>query len=109
MNFPLLDRLPIPSRIRARELVQQFREELKNALLRSYEKTSASMDSDKLGSRLLAAWESGFLSEKQFLDNLTVTFVASQENPQLLIISTLYLLAKHPVRFSSPEYKITLS
>lgn len=109
MNFPLLDRLPIPSRMRARELVRQFREELKNALLRSYEKTPASLDSDKLGSRLLAARESGSLSEKQFLDNLTVTFVASQENPQLLLISTLYLLAKHPVILSSPEYGSTLS
>jgi hypothetical protein len=32
---------------------------------------------------------------------LTVAFVAGQENPQLCMISTLYLLAKHPVSLSA--------
>jgi len=46
---------------------------------------------------MMDARESGMWTEKQLLDNLTVLFVASQENPQLCMISTLYLLAKHPV------------
>jgi cytochrome P450 len=46
---------------------------------------------------MLDAAEAGLWSEKQLLDNLTVVFVAGQENPQLLMISALYLLAKHPV------------
>lgn len=79
-------------------MVVAFKNELKDALKASHtEDCEDWLTSDKLGSRLLGAVESGLWSEKQFLDNLTVTFVAGQENPQLLMISTLYLLAKHPV------------
>lgn len=46
---------------------------------------------------MLDAKSSGMWNEKQLLDNLTVAFVAGQENPQLCMISTLYLLAMHPV------------
>ncbi|KAF7596208.1 hypothetical protein BBP40_002740 [Aspergillus hancockii] len=52
--------------------------------------------SGNLGARLLAARDHGVLTQKQFRDNLNVLFVAGQENPQLLLISILYLLAKHP-------------
>ncbi|KAL9106117.1 MAG: hypothetical protein Q9227_008817 [Pyrenula ochraceoflavens] len=45
---------------------------------------------------LLAAKMSGIITAKQFRDNLNVAFVAGQENPQLALISTLYLLGKHP-------------
>jgi cytochrome P450 len=104
MNFPILDRFPIPSRVRARKVVERFREHLKEMLLKGHDKEPVSMDSDKLGTRLLASWKYGLLSEKQFLDNLTVTFVAGQENPQLALISTLYILAKHPVR--NPSFQL---
>ncbi|KAK3385790.1 cytochrome P450 [Podospora didyma] len=73
MNFPFFDRFPISSRLIARRMCPK-----------------------RPGSRLLAAREAGVLSKKKLLDNLTVTFVASQENPQLALISTLYLLAKSP-------------
>ncbi|KAL8347657.1 hypothetical protein RB601_002970 [Gaeumannomyces tritici] len=105
MNFPFLDHLPLPGRKRARSLVAAFRNELKIALEDGHQPNpplSASVDSipaetsDKLGTRLLGALRSGLWTEKQFLDNLTVTFVAGQENPQLAMISMLYLLAKHP-------------
>ncbi|KAK3291771.1 cytochrome P450 [Chaetomium fimeti] len=97
MNFPILDRLPLPGRKRARNMVTAFKNQLKSALVASHvEKPVAGLESDKLGARLLAAMESSLWTEKQFLDNLTVTFVAGQENPQLLMISMLYLLAKHP-------------
>lgn len=55
------------------------------------------MASEKLGSRLFAARESGVLTHKQFRDNLNVVFVAGQENPQLAMLSALYLLGKYPV------------
>ncbi|KAL8382006.1 hypothetical protein RB595_006003 [Gaeumannomyces hyphopodioides] len=105
MNFPFLDHLPLPGRKRARSLVAAFRNELKRALEESHQldtPLSVPADSvpaetsDKLGTRLLGALRSGLWTEKQFLDNLTVTFVAGQENPQLAMISMLYLLAKHP-------------
>ena len=100
MNFPLLDRFPFPSRIRARQMVNQFKNELRRALVNSQKHCQLSgvvTPSDGLGRRMLDAKDSGLWSEKQLLDNLTVAFVAGQENPQLCMISTLYLLAMHPV------------
>ncbi|KAF4780302.1 cytochrome P450 [Colletotrichum scovillei] len=102
MSFPFLDRLPLKSRLAARRTVGLFKNELKRALQASHhmpvEKTSSLSDQsdDKLGQRMLDARASGMWDEKQLLDNLTVSFVAGQENPQLLMISSLYLLAKHP-------------
>ncbi|KAL2272068.1 hypothetical protein VTJ83DRAFT_1439 [Remersonia thermophila] len=92
MNFPVLDRFPFPSRTGARKLVAKFKGELKHVLMESKQNNEA----DGLGARMLEAHELGLWSDKQLLDNLTVTFVAGQENPQLCMISTLYLLGKHP-------------
>lgn len=58
----------------------------------------ASDAKSKLPRALLSARQNGTFTEKQFRDNVTILFVAGQENPQLAIISTLYLLAKHTVR-----------
>ena len=96
MNFPILDRFPFPSRTRARQLVNRLRHELRSALGRSSPPGGASA-SDGLSRRMIVARDSGQWNEKQLLDNVTVAFVAGQENPQLCMISTLYLLAKHPV------------
>ncbi|KAL9625217.1 MAG: hypothetical protein Q9160_000619 [Pyrenula sp. 1 TL-2023] len=98
MNFPVLDRFGsfLSNRINARRLVRRFSEELEQRLLTSYKGVTCSSDSKKLGERLIAARNDGALNSKQFRDNLNAAFVAGQENPQLLLISTLYLLAKHP-------------
>ncbi len=96
MNFPVLDRFPFPSRTRARQLVNRLRHELRIGLGHSSTRGAASAP-DGLGRRMIDARNSGQWNEKQLLDNLTVSFVAGQENPQLCMISTLYLLAKHPV------------
>lgn len=106
MNFPILDRLPFPSRARARETVSKFKNELKRALIESQKHNPLFPTSPEgLGRRMLEARDSGSWTEKQLLDNLTVAFVAGQENPQLCMISTLYLLAKHPVSFFFPRLK----
>lgn len=81
--------------------MDKFRGALRDALIESHDpssaKSSAPWPKDGLGRRLLDAHQSGQWDEKQMHDNLTVLFVAGQENPQLCLISTLYLLAKHPV------------
>jgi cytochrome P450 len=82
-------------------MVDKFKTELRRALVDSQKHSHLSpsaMAFDGLGRRMLDARDSGVWNEKQLLDNLTVAFVAGQENPQLCMISTLYLLAKHPVR-----------
>ncbi|KAG7291115.1 hypothetical protein NEMBOFW57_001125 [Staphylotrichum longicolle] len=108
MNFPVLDHMPFPSRNNARALVAAFKNELKSALVRGAAGDAGALGGEGfgkgdeegskpgLGRRMLDAAEAGLWSEKQLLDNLTVVFVAGQENPQLLMISALYLLAKHP-------------
>ncbi|KAL2127204.1 hypothetical protein VTI74DRAFT_11112 [Chaetomium olivicolor] len=99
MNFPFLDKLPFPGRTRARQVVNMFKAELKRAVVESNDDNSLYPDSrstDGLGRRMLDAQRSGLWNDKQFLDNITVTFVAGQENPQLCLISTVYLLAKQP-------------
>ena len=101
MNFPVLDRFPFPSRTKARQMVDRFKTELRRGLVESQKHSPLSPSattSDGLGRRMLDARDSGVWNEKQLLDNLTVAFVAGQENPQLCMISTLYLLAKHSVR-----------
>ncbi|KAJ2901403.1 hypothetical protein MKZ38_001885 [Zalerion maritima] len=97
MNFPVLDRLPLRSRRRAREAVRELSSELLETIKASHLHCGkpCSPDSDRLGCRLLASHQSGILSDRQLRDNINVTFVAGQENPQLALISTLYLLAKH--------------
>ncbi|KAI1966578.1 cytochrome P450-dit2 [Ophidiomyces ophidiicola] len=98
MNFPVLDRLGvfIPSRLRARELVQRFSDELESRVLQSHRRMHGAPVSENVATRLIAARDSGTLTQQQFRDNLNVTFVAGQENPQLLLISILYLLGKYP-------------
>lgn len=89
-------------------MVNSFKDELRSALVRTQKGDSSRLSSgpahDGLGTRILKAHESGAWTEKQLLDNLTVAFVAGQENPQLCMISTLYLLAKHPVSPTSKVY-----
>ncbi|OGM47513.1 cytochrome P450 oxidoreductase [Aspergillus bombycis] len=94
MNFPVLDRFGklIPCRVRARNVVEQFSAALENCVRHGQEAPQPG----NLGARLIAARDRGVLTEKQFRDNLNVLFVAGQENPQLLLISMLYLLAKYP-------------
>ncbi|KAB8231255.1 cytochrome P450 [Aspergillus alliaceus] len=94
MNFPVLDRFSdlIPCRVRARDMVKQFSATLEYCVRQG----QRSANPNNLGARLIAARDGGVLTRKQFRDNLNVLFVAGQENPQLLLISILYLLAKHP-------------
>ena len=100
MSFPVLDRLGplIPSRAQARNLVRQFSSLLQSHILKQEIASDNVGGSTKcLGDRLIAAWRNGTLTSRQFRDNLNVIYVAGQENPQLLIISSLYLLGKYPV------------
>ncbi|KAE8381569.1 cytochrome P450 [Aspergillus bertholletiae] len=94
MNFPVLDRfgMLIPCRVRARAVVKQFSVALEYSIRHGQRAPKPS----NLGARLIKARDDGVLTEKQFRDNLNVLFVAGQENPQLLLISMLYLLAKYP-------------
>lgn len=104
MNFPVLDRLAsvIPSRAKARRLIRQFSELLQAEVIPSSgKKLQNGENANCLGDRLRSAWRDGTLNTKQLRDNLNVLYVAGQENPQLLMVSSLYLLGKHSVSLQS--------
>ncbi|CCH45673.1 Cytochrome P450 2C26 [Wickerhamomyces ciferrii] len=94
MNFPIFDQLPIPSRIKAKEEVDKFREyftqRVKDEQLKNFANKSSA------GYKLYEALQAGLITEKQFTDNAVIILVAGHENPQLLFTSLLYVLAKHP-------------
>ncbi|KAI9653344.1 MAG: cytochrome P450-dit2 [Alyxoria varia] len=106
MAFPFLDRLSnyIPSRRLARKLVRRFDSSLLSAIRSTHanskldtldEASSLGPSSPVLARRLIAARNSGLMTEKQFRDNLAITYIAGHENPQILMITLLYLLGKH--------------
>jgi hypothetical protein len=104
MNFPFLDTLGLPNRERARAsastftdfIVDAVRKEPANSKSRGADQSSRRSRSE-LSQRLVDACSDGVITERQLRNNLTITFVAGQENPELALVSTLYLLAKNPV------------
>ena len=87
MNFPSVEMLPIPSRIRAKQEVENFRQWFGDKL----------MDADHgAAAKLATAYNEGKLTQKQYLDNCIILMVAGHENPLLLMLSLLYVLAKNP-------------
>lgn len=106
MNFPFLDNFGFPSRQKARELASHFTDQLVSELEGTcIDDKTHDYAKNKLPRALLDARQDGTFTDQQFRDNVTILFVAGQENPQLSIISTLYLLAKHPVRQKRPSEK----
>ncbi|KAJ2975028.1 hypothetical protein NUW58_g8474 [Xylaria curta] len=95
LNFPILDWFYIPSREKAKQLVKTFKTEL-TALIRQGHRHECQLDSTNLGCRLLAAHNTGQLSEYHLQQNLLITFVAGHENPMILILSNLFVLADRP-------------
>ncbi|OAA39427.1 Cytochrome P450 family protein [Metarhizium rileyi] len=93
-NFPIVDRLPLAWRKRARQLTVDYKDRLVELAANVPPKGIG--EPDRLIDRLIAARKSEAFTEKQLRDNLTITFVAGHENPLLALLSTMYLLAKSP-------------
>lgn len=92
MIFTFLDKFPIPSRMRARKALKEFKAYYINKI-----KTERNNENTKkLGPRLAAAHENGLISEKQFQDNAMIAMIAGHENPQILLTTVMYLISKHP-------------
>lgn len=95
LNFPFLDHLPFKSRQAGRELARSFRKTLRDTIAKSHEGHECQTDSQDLGCRLLGARREGLLTEKQLQDNCLSIFLAGHENPQLCLLSLMYMLGKH--------------
>ncbi|QWU90151.1 hypothetical protein CA3LBN_004509 [Candidozyma haemuli] len=91
LTFPVLDKFPIRSRMKARRSVVEFKNTYMDALLAA----KRSENGNKLGVRLSEAYEDGRISEKQFQDNAVIALVAGHENPQLLLTSLVYVLGRN--------------
>ncbi|KAI1124425.1 Dit2 protein [Nemania abortiva] len=92
LNFPSLDQFYIPSRETAKRLVKRFKTELASLVMQGHSH-ACHQDSSNLGCRLLSAHENGQLSEYHLQQNTLITFVAGHENPMILILSSLFILA----------------
>lgn len=95
LTFPFFDKLPLPARRKGFEDVAKFREILVNRVKEqmvdnyNFEQTSFP------ASDLIRAFNSNLITNKQLTDNIVILLVAGHENPQLLLTTCFYLLAKH--------------
>ncbi|KAH7115223.1 putative cytochrome P450 [Dendryphion nanum] len=95
LNFPFLDHFSLKSRQVGREIVRTFRNTLRNQVAKGHNHV-CDHTSQNLGCRLLGAHREGIFNDKQLGDNLVSTFLAGHENPQLALMSLMYLLGAHP-------------
>ncbi|EAS35169.3 Dit2 protein [Coccidioides immitis RS] len=95
LNFPFLDHFNFPSRQRARRLARQFANELCQTVQRGHQHAHTDKSTSNVGCSVIGAFEQGILSEKQFRNNMVSVFLAGHENPQLLLVSMMFLLGEH--------------
>ncbi|EMG48581.1 DIT2 Cytochrome P450-DIT2 [Candida maltosa Xu316] len=93
LNFPYFDNFPIPSRLKARSEVTRFREWYGQSVIDNHDRQRP----NSAGTKLVDALMDEKLTEKQFLDNAIILMVAGHENPLLLMLSLMYVLAKYPL------------
>lgn len=95
LTFPIFDHLPIPARKRGFKDVEQFRKQLvqhvDDQLVKNYKFEQTTF----AASDLIRAYNKDEISRKQLTDNIVILLVAGHENPQLLLTTSLYLLAKY--------------
>lgn len=95
MAFPFLDLLPIPSRRRGMDEIDNFKkllvERTEQELVKNYKFEQTNFAS----SHLIRAYNNEELSKRQLFDNMVILLVAGHENPQIFITTLLYLLGKY--------------
>ncbi|CAO2654301.1 Nn.00g110340.m01.CDS01 [Neocucurbitaria sp. VM-36] len=96
MNFPFLDYLPFKIRKLGRALNKQFRSTLRTAITKGHtQHVCNENDKRNVACRLIGSHREGLLTDKDLDDNLVSTFLAGHENPQLVLMSLMYLLGAH--------------
>ncbi|KAH5299589.1 hypothetical protein HBI12_197800 [Parastagonospora nodorum] len=96
LNFPLLDHFKLASREEARRLVNKFKKELCEKVLSGHQhKHEKGMESNHLGCRLVTAYEQGLINRYHLQQNCLSMFLAGHENPQILLLSLMRMLAEH--------------
>jgi cytochrome P450 len=96
LNFPFLDYLPFKVRKIGRTLNVHFRDTLRAAVKKGHDHCCNENDKRSVACRLIGSHREGILSDKELDDNLVSTFLAGHENPQLCLMSLIYLTGAHP-------------
>ncbi|KGO40444.1 Cytochrome P450 [Penicillium expansum] len=96
-SFPDLDHFPwlLPSRKRAYNIMHEFDNRLYTMIMTMLHKRTQtqSTQSEEMVSHMLGeAYTSGRITEKQFRDNLKITFLTAHENAQQLVTSMFWQL-----------------
>lgn len=92
LNFPYFDNFPIPSRLKARKEVNNFRNWYGQSIIDMHDPQLPNSAATKLVDGLMHEK----LTEKQFLDNAIIIMIAGHENPLLLMLSLMFVTAKYP-------------
>jgi len=95
LTFPILDLLQLPQRKKAFSDIEQFRnilvDKVQTQLIENYEFEQTKY----VSSDLIRSYTNNIINHKQLTDNVVIMLVAGHENPQLLLTSLLYFLAKY--------------
>lgn len=91
MLFPILDMLPIPSRLSARKELKEFKKFYCKTLLNDCEQGNCRPES--AATCLWASLNQKEITNAQFEDNAMILLIAGHENPQLLLTSLLYVIS----------------
>lgn len=95
LTFPFFDLFPLPSRKKAFKDVEEFRKELVSHVQEHLVKNYQFEQTAFVSSDLIRAFNNEVINYKQLTDNIVILLVAGHENPQLLLTTSLYLLAKY--------------
>lgn len=93
MTFPVLDMLPIPSRLKARRVLRKFKNSYCDKLLNDFR--DGSCRNDSAAASLCASLIKLEITRKQFEDNAMILLIAGHENPQLLLTSLMYVISRY--------------
>lgn len=102
MSFPVADKYPalFPSRKRAFTLVRRF-ESLLYEIIQNRTRTGSKKKHDARNNQVVhmleEALKEGKITEKQYRDNLKITFIVGHENTQLLLNSMFYQIGSNQV------------
>jgi cytochrome P450 len=97
LNFPFLDYLPLKVRNLGRAYNKQFRSTLRTAITKGHANHCCNEnDKRSVACRLIGSHREGILTDKDLDDNLVSTFLAGHENPQLVLMSLMYLVGAYP-------------
>lgn len=95
LTFPFFDLLRLPQRRKGFIDVQKFREVLVSRVQDQMIENYKFEQTNFVSSDLIRAYNNKIIDYKQLTDNIVILLVAGHENPQVLLTTCFYMLAKY--------------